>query len=120
MISTMRKSFPYLRLLLIAGAVYYAYNNRQGISNYLAKNQTVQEWKSSLKWAYDELRPRTDAEKAQAEAFAKRQQEAREEYRKMGIKTGIEYVSREDGKKWEEAKKEWREVKKDLYRGIDD
>ena len=106
MISTMPKSnHMFLKLLLIAAAIY-GYKNRaeisHGISDFFAKNQMIQEAKSSLKWAYDELRPATEAEKAQHEAFAKRQREVREEYKKMGVNPGIRYVDKNDPE-WKET-----------------
>ena len=106
--------------LLIVGALAYGYKNRdeikRGISGFLEKNQMVQEAKSSLKWAYDEFRPRTDAEKAQQAAYAKEQHRRREEYRKMGINPQIEYVTPKDGEKWKQAVKDWRELKKNFDR----
>ncbi len=120
MISTMpQKSSLFLKLLLIAGAIY-AYQNRteikQGISGFLAKNQMLQETKGSLKWAYNELRPRTEAEKEQHAAYVKEQQKRREEYRKMGINTQIEYVTPEDGEKWKQAVRDRQELMKHFSR----
>ena len=115
-----KKGFPIIKLLLIAGAVYAAYTHWSGISNYLSKNQTLQEVKSSLKWAYDELRPATEAERAQRAAFYERERQKTAEYHKMGIKPHIEFVDKSDAKKYEEAKKDWPELRKQLYQGIDD
>ena len=106
MISTMpKKGYPILKILCIVAAIY-AFKNRaeiqHGLSDFLAKNQTVQEAKQSLKWAYDELRPRTEAEKAQQESFAAEQRKKADEYRKMGIKPHIQYVTPGDPE-WKEA-----------------
>ena len=100
MIETMpNKSSLFLRLILIAAAIY-AFKNRSeishGINKFLARNQAVQEAKSSLKWAYNELRPSTEAEKAQQESFAREQRKRTEEYRKMGINPHIKYVEKDD------------------------
>jgi len=110
MISTTPKSnHLFLRLILIAAAIY-AFKNRAGISNFLAKNQTIQEAKSSLKWAYNELRPATEAEKAQRKAFAAEQHKREEEYRKMGIETKIKYITPEDPE-WKETAEFTRKLK---------
>ena len=106
MIETMpNKSSLLLRLILIAAAIY-AFKNRaeigHGINNFLAQNQAIQEAKRSLKWVYDELRPPTEAEKAQHESFAKEQQKRLEEYRQAGINPGIKYVERDDPE-WKET-----------------
>ena len=78
-----------LTKLLIVGALAYGYAHRnemrQGLSGFLERNQMVQEAKSSLKWLYNEVRPMTEAEKAQHDAYVKEQSRRREEYRKMGI-----------------------------------
>ena len=100
MISTLpKRNHTFLKLLLIAAAIY-GYKNRSeishGISNFLARNQAIQEAKSSLKWAYNELRPQTEAEKAQQASFAKEQHKRAEEYRKMGINPHIKYVEEGD------------------------
>ena len=96
MISTMPKnSHLFLKILLVAAALY-AYKNRSGISHFLTQNQTIQEAKSSLKWAYNELRPQTEAEKAQHESFIKEQHKRAEEYRKVGIETKVKYVTPAD------------------------
>ena len=106
MISTMPKnSHTFLKLLLIAAAIY-AFKNRaeigHGLNHFLAKNQMAQEAKNSLKWAYNELRPATEAEKAQHEAFAKEQQRRADEYHKMGIETRVKYVTPKDPE-WKET-----------------
>ena len=122
MISTTPKNgYPIIKLLLIAGAIVYAVKNKDeikhGISDFLSKNQIAQETKSSLKWLYEELRPATEAEKSQRKAYAEEQQRRREYYKSMGINPHIEYVGPKDGKKWEEAKKDWQELKKLMSHG---
>ena len=96
MIETLpKKGHPVIKLLLIAAAIY-AFHNREkishGLSDFLAKNQTIQEAKRSVKWAYDELRPPTEAEKRQHEAYAKRQREAANDLRKHGINPYVQYA----------------------------
>ena len=118
MIHTMPNSSSILTKLLIIGALAYGYANRneirEGIRGFLAQNQMLQETKSSLKWLYNEFGPQTEAEKAQAKAYAEEQHRRREEYRAMGINPQIEYVSKEDGEKWKQAVKEWHEIKKQM------
>ena len=117
--TTPQKGSLFLKLLLIAGAIY-AYQNRteikRGLSGFLEKNQMMQEAKSSLKWAYNELRPRTEVEKAQQKSYAEEQQRRREEYRKMGINTQIEYVTPKDGEKWKQAVRDRQELMKHFDR----
>ena len=39
---------------------------------------------------------------------------AEKEYHAMGINPQIEYVSKEDSEKWNQAVKEWHEIKKEM------
>lgn len=118
MISTMPKKNHLVLKLLCVGLAIYAFKNKEevkhGLKDFFAKNQVIQEAKSSLKWAYDEFGPQTEAEKAQSKAYAEEQHRRREEYRAMGINPQIEYVSKEDGEKWNQAVKEWHEIKKQM------
>ena len=102
------------------GVAIYTFKNREeikhGLKDFFAKNQVIQEAKSSLKWAYDEFGPKTEAEKAQEKAYAEEQHRRREYYRSMGINPQIEYVSKENGEKWNQAVKEWQELKKHFDR----
>ena len=120
MIETMpRNNHTFLKILCIAGAIYAFYNKDKishGINDYLAKNQTLQEVKSSLKWAYDEFGPKTEAEKTQEKAYAESQRKLANEYRAMGVDPyPIKYVSPKD-KEWGEAVKGLQELKKMLGR----
>ena len=124
MIETLpQKGHPFLKLLLIAAAIYAFYNKEkihQGLSQVLAKNQTVQETKGTMKWLYDELRPRTEAEKKQSEAFGKKYREDIADLRKNGISgPHVRYVMKEDGEEYEQAKKDWPELRKQLLSGIE-
>ena len=92
MIETLpQKGHPIIKLLLIAAAIY-AFHNREkishGLSDFLAKNQTVQE----VKWLYDELRPPTEAEKRQHEAYAKRQREEANFLKQHGASPYVQYA----------------------------
>ena len=120
MIHTMPNSSSILTKLLIVGALAYGYANRneirEGISGFLARNQMLQETKSSLKWLYNEVRPMTESEKAQHDAYVKEQSRRREEYRKIGIQTQIEYVTPQDGEKWKQAVKDHQELMKHFDR----
>ena len=120
MINVMPNRSSILTKLLIVGALAYGYTNRneirQGLSGFLERNQMFQEAKSSLKWLYDEVRPMTEAEKAQHNAYVKEQRRRREYYRSMGIKTQIEYASPQDGEKWKQAVKEHQELMKHFSR----
>ena len=120
MISTMpQKSHLFLKLILIAAALY-AYKNRSeighGLNNFLAKNSTVQEVKGSLKWAYEEFRPRTETEQAQQEAYAREQRKRAADLRAEGVNPYVEYVTPKDGKKWAEAKAGYAEIMKQFDR----
>lgn len=96
MIDTLpKKGHPFLKFLLVAAAIYAFYNKEKishELSDFLAKNQSVQEAKSSVKWLYNELRPPTEAEKKQHEDYAKRQREEIKNLRKHGVNPYPQYA----------------------------
>ena len=105
-----------LKRLLIVAALVYGVQHRaeikRGVTNFLSKNQTVQEAVGSAKWLYNEMRPASEAEKKQRMAYGEERRRRVEEYKAMGIKPDMEYVTPDDSEKWKEAVADWQELKK--------
>ena len=117
MYNTMPKSsagVQLLRNLLIIAALVYGIKNRekiyQGVSDFLAKNQLVQNTVEGSKMIWDAVRPQTEAEKAQQKAYLEREQKKADEYRAVGIQTHIRYIGPDDPE-WKETAEFTRKLK---------
>ena len=113
-------SYELLKRFLVIAAIGYGVKHREEIGNNLRakleQNETIQESVSSVKWLIDELRPLSEKEKAHRRAWAAEQARRAADFRDAGVEPYVEYVTPADGKKWEQAKADWAEIRKELHR----
>lgn len=112
MIQTLGHRSHFITKLLVIAAVVYAVKNSGEIREFLGKNQTIREVAGGWKWLAEEMRPPTEAEKAQHKAWAAEQRKRGNDLKAEGINPYVEYATPADGKKWEEAKAGYREIMK--------